>query len=64
MPSEKTVQPYSITMGWIQSHLSFSLLRSAILCIRGSRSSYHHPICPSEAPIDVIASEGRVATSW
>ena len=61
--SEKTGQPNSITMGWIQCRLSFSLLRSAILCIRGSRSSYHHPIRPSEVPINVIAREGRVSTS-
>ena len=60
--SEKTVQPYSITTGWIQCCLSFSLLRTAILYIRGSWSSYHHPICPSEGPINVITSEGRAST--
>ena len=27
-----------ITMGWFRCHLSFSLVRSAILCIRGTRS--------------------------
>ena len=59
MISEKSSQSYSTTMGWIRCRLSFSLLRSAIMCIRGSRSSYHHPIYPS-VPIDVIAREGRV----
>ena len=58
--SEKSRQSYSTTMGWTRCRLSYSLLRSAILCIRGSQSSYHRPICPPEVPIDVIAREGRV----
>ena len=39
--ARKRHQPYSTTMGWLRCHLSFSLLRSSILCIRGSRSSRH-----------------------
>ena len=31
-------QPYSSTMAWIRCRLTFSLLRSAIQCIRGARS--------------------------
>ena len=34
--AEKHGQPYSKTMNWIRCNLSFSLLRSAITCIRGS----------------------------
>ena len=30
---------YSTTMAWMRCSLSFSLLRSAVMCIRGSRSS-------------------------
>ena len=41
MLSEKRQQPFSSTMGWMRCQLSFSLLRSSILCIRGSRSSHH-----------------------
>ena len=37
----KRNQPYSTTMGWLRCHISFSLLRSSIMCIRGSRSRYH-----------------------
>ena len=37
--SEKTTEPYSSVMGWIRSRISFSLLRSALICLRGSRSS-------------------------
>ena len=29
---------YSTTLSWVRSVLAFSLLRSAIMCIRGSRS--------------------------
>ena len=40
--ASKRKQPYHIVMGWMRCHLSFSLLRSAIMCIRGARlkSSY------------------------
>ena len=59
--SEKQQQSYGMTMGWIHCCLSFSLLRSAITCLRGSRSSYHRPASPSDLPIDVITREGRVS---
>ena len=36
--SEKKQQPKSIIVAWMRCRLSFSLLRSAILCLRGSRS--------------------------
>ena len=35
---------YSCLMSWIRCRLSFALIRSAILCIRGSRSSRHRPV--------------------
>ena len=59
--SEKQQQSYGMTMGWIRCCLSFSLLRSAITCLQGSRSSYHRPASPSDLPIDVITREGRVS---
>jgi len=37
--SEKRNEHYAIVMGWIRCCLSFSLLRSAICCLHGSRSS-------------------------
>ena len=40
--AEKQDKPYSRTVHWLQCRLSFSLLRSAITCIRGSRSAAHH----------------------
>ena len=33
---------YSTTMAWMRCVLSFSLLRAAVMCILGSRSSSHH----------------------
>ena len=34
----KRKESYSLTMAWICAQLSFALLRSAVLCLRGSRS--------------------------
>ena len=38
--SEKWKQSYSSTIGWLRCRISFSLLRSSIMCIRGARSTY------------------------
>ena len=35
----KQEQPYSVVMGWMRCWLNFSLLRSAIMCLGGSRST-------------------------
>ena len=42
----KCSQPFSRTLGWIRCRLSFSLLRSAITCIRGARLTIGHPAGP------------------
>ena len=49
--SAKHSLSYGIVMGWLRCKLSFSLLRSAIMCICGARSSLRCPI--AEAPIAV-----------
>ena len=36
--TRKRDQPYSHVIGWIRCHLEFSLLRSSITCLRGTRS--------------------------
>ena len=46
-------QPYSSMMAWIRCRLSFSLLRSAIQCIRGARSAGSHEF----HPLDLISVE-------
>ena len=54
--AEKKEQPYSLTWLWLRCRLSFSLLRSAIVCLRGSRSSYHRPSTanPLDSSIDLM----------
>ena len=56
-------QSYSQTVNWLRCRLSFSLLRSSIMCIRGSRSSANHPANPQllEAAIDRALCDSRVA---
>ena len=64
MIAEKHEKPYSKTMQWIRSRLCFSLLHSAIMCLRGSRSSRHHPVhhhnVISGGTIDLACSVGGV----
>lgn len=47
---------YSSTMSWLRCRLTFSLLRSAIQCIRGARSRCGHAT-KSPPPIDLAISE-------
>ena len=59
MVSEKRASTYSSTLGWIRTHLSFSLLRSAVLCIRGARSSSTHVVSGCNS-IDLVMAEARI----
>ena len=59
--SRKEQKQYSVVMGWIRCRLSFAILCSAILCIRGSRSSHHRP--KHELNITLATSEGRVPSA-
>ena len=58
--SEKWDQPYSHVVGWLCCRLSYSLLRSAILCIRGARSSTGRPGRGHHAPVDLVTTEAMV----
>ena len=60
--AEKRDNAYSSTMNWLRCLLSFSLLRSAIQCIRGARSSKGWVIGPS-IPTDFINREAHLAYS-
>ena len=44
-------------MGWM---LSFALLRSAILCVRGSHSSFERPVYEDDAPPLLAVAEGEL----
>ena len=58
MIAQKRQHPYPVVMGWLRCRLSFASLRASIMCIRGSRSSFHHPVYGSD--ITLATSEGRV----
>ena len=56
---EKRGHPYSHVLRWLRCHLCFSLLCSAVMCLQGSRSTYHRHnlIDPS---INLACSESRL----
>ena len=54
--SDKWNSSYSLIMGWLRCSLSFSLLRSSLMC-----SSSGSPGVP--AAVDLVVAEGRLATS-
>lgn len=55
--SIKWDQPYNLTLAWLRCRLNFSLLRSAIQCIRGARSTIGHASRSPSPPIDLAVSE-------
>ena len=58
MIAERRDEPFSRTLFWLRCQLSFSLMRSAIACLRGARSSRGKPaLCEA---IDLTCAEGRV----
>ncbi len=57
--AEKTGQRYSVTIALLRCRFAFSLMRSALVCLRGSRS-IRRPLTPRMAPADLIASEIRL----
>ena len=59
--ADKWDQAYSSTMCWLRCILSFSLLRSSIQAIRGSRSSAGRALISSYPLIDRAISESRVS---
>lgn len=56
--SEKRNIEYSKTMAWMRCTLSFSLLRSAVMCIRGSRSKSHRV---PNASLELGIAESRLS---
>ena len=58
--AEKLDSDISIVTNWLRTKLAFSLIRSAVLCIRGSRTLRRTtlPIDPSN--IDITNAIGRI----
>ena len=48
-------------MGWLRCSLGFSLLRSSLMCLRGSCSSSGSLGVP--VAVDLAVGEGRLATN-
>ena len=63
--SDKWTEQYSAVMGWLRCCLSFSLLRSAIRCVRGSRSSigtFTRPVLMTS--VELIRAETGLSSSF
>ena len=62
--SIKHSQPYSTTLGFMRCKITFSLIESTIMCLRGARSSFHNPahnkIGGQDCSLDLIANEARL----
>ena len=58
--ADKRNTTYSTTLHWLRCRLNFSLLRSAVMCLRGSRTTAHWKTNYSTESIDLACSEGRV----
>ena len=56
--SEKNNTIYCKTMAWIRCTLLFSLIRSAVMCIRGSRSTSHRVL---NASLELGVAESRLS---
>ena len=54
--TEKQDMAYSTTIGWLRAWLNFSLLRSAVMCIRGTRSSTGRVLHDSNPDVTVVES--------
>ena len=57
--SNKWEDNYSVTLNWLRCCLCFSLLRSAIACIHGARSSFGH-FDRTPPPMDLVRVESRL----
>ena len=60
--AEKHDTSYHKRLHWLRCMLNFSLLRSAIVCLRGSCSTVNHPARPfiTGDNIELTCSEGQV----
>ena len=56
----KKGEQYAKTMSWIGSRVSFALLRSALVCLRGSRTLRRIQRDIKNADIDIETEEGAI----
>jgi len=60
LTSDKQKQDYNKTIAWIRCLFSFSLVRSSVMCLRRTRSSYH---CPARPDCDTPPGFGPLRRS-
>ena len=58
--AEKLDSDTSIVTNWLRTKLSFSLIRSAVLCIRGSRTLRRTTLPIDSSNIDITNAIGRI----
>ena len=58
--AEKWDHSYSLTMNWLRCTLSFALLRSAIQCVQGARSTRGHAVKAYFLPVDLASAEANI----
>ena len=53
-------ETYSVVAAWVKTKLSFALLRSAVLCIRGTRHPYNKTIATDTGDIKFEAKTTNI----
>ena len=56
---EKHNSPYSHVMGFLRTRLSFALLRSTLMCLRGTRSSKSQPFNLHRDTVTIAIAESN-----
>lgn len=56
--SEKRAEPYSQVLCWLRTRVTFSLLRSAVMCLRGCRRK--HPMKGLIEPVAALSAAGLI----
>ena len=59
--ANKKGEHYSRTISWIRARISFALLRSALICLRGSRTIRRRKMDLTNADIDIQNSEAAIS---
>ena len=62
MIAERHGQSYNSTLRFIRCKISYSLLDSAVMCLRAPRSSTHSPVKLNlyDQPLDLVNNEARI----
>ena len=64
MISEHRKETYSVVASWVKTKLSFALLRSAVLCIRGTRHPFYKPLIADTGDINYEIHCSNIEDEW